>query len=124
LPLTLPPGDPPTGEHVYHIFAIELEERERVRAALVAEGIETAVHYPLPVHRQPVWRKLESHTAPFPSSEALARRALSLPCYPGITEGEICAVTSALRAVLDDPSPGRRSHLDRHGAPLEGRSAF
>ena len=113
LPLTLPPVDPPTGEQVYHVFAIEVEERDHVRARLLGNGIETAVHYPLPVHRQPVWQRLEPHTGRFPASEALAGRTLSLPLFPGITDAEISAVVSALAEVLDGQGASGRSRLDR-----------
>jgi dTDP-4-amino-4,6-dideoxygalactose transaminase len=108
LPLTLPPDDPPDGDQVYHLFVIEVEERERVLRELRAHGISAAVHYPTPVHLQPAWSGLDYGPGDFPASESLAQRCLSLPLFPGITEEEIDRVASILRAVL-----GRASALAR-----------
>jgi dTDP-4-amino-4,6-dideoxygalactose transaminase/predicted dehydrogenase len=107
-PLTLPPEDPPFGEQVYHLFVVELDERDRVREGLGARGIETGVHYPLPVHLQPVWRERGYAPGDFPASEALAGRALSLPLFPGITEGEVLAACEALRVAAEESAPSER----------------
>src|SRR5205814_4559787 len=47
-PLTLPPDDPPTGQQVYHLFVVEVDERDGVKDAMLAQGIQTGVYYPLP----------------------------------------------------------------------------
>ena len=99
LPLRLPPEDPPGGGAVYHLFVVEVAERDRVRAALAEEGVAAGVHYPTPVHRQPAW----AHLAPsggLPVSERLAAEVLSLPIFPGIEEAEIERVCDALRRAL------------------------
>ena len=104
-PLVLPPPDPPAGEQVYHLFAVEVDDRDRVRAALRDEGIGTGVHYPLPVHLQPAWRRRGYEPGDFPVAEALAARVLSLPIFPGITESEVHAVAEALKRVLTKTHP-------------------
>ncbi len=104
-PLVLPPPDPPAGEQVYHLFAVEVDDRDRVRAALREHGIETGVHYPRPVHLQPVWRERGYGPGDFPVAEALALRVLSLPMFPGITEDEVRAVADALTRVLTGTLP-------------------
>jgi dTDP-4-amino-4,6-dideoxygalactose transaminase len=99
LPLALPPEDPPDATSVYHLFVVEVAERDRVRAALADEGIAAGVHYPTPVHRQPAW----AHLAPpdgLPVSERLASEVLSLPIFPGIEEAEIDRVCAALRRAV------------------------
>lgn len=99
LPLVLPPEDPPDRTSVYHLFVVEVAERDRVRAALAEDGIAAGVHYPTPVHRQPAWE----HLAPpggLPVSERLASEVLSLPIFPGIEEAEIERACEALRRAL------------------------
>jgi dTDP-4-amino-4,6-dideoxygalactose transaminase len=100
LPLGLPPEDEPGMRSVYHLFVVELDERDRVREALRAEGIGAGVHYPTPVHLQPGWRHLGPGPGDLPVSERLASRVLSLPCFPGIEDHEIDRVADALRRAL------------------------
>ena len=97
LPLTLPPEDAPGMRSVYHLFVVELDERDRVREALKADGIATGIHYPTPAHLQPGWQHLGYRPGDLPASEQAASRVLSLPCFPGIEPHEIDAVASALR---------------------------
>jgi dTDP-4-amino-4,6-dideoxygalactose transaminase len=97
--VTLPRPDPDGGTQVFHLFVVELDERDRVLAGLREEGIGAAVHYPAPVHLQPAWSQLGEPGA-FPAAERLAARALTLPVFPGITPAEIDRVAAALRRAL------------------------
>jgi dTDP-4-amino-4,6-dideoxygalactose transaminase len=97
--VALPPPDPEQGAQVFHLFVIELDERDRVLARLREDGIGAAVHYPFPVHLQPAWSALGEAGA-FPAAERLAQRALTLPVFPGITPAEVDRVASALRAAV------------------------
>ena len=97
LPLRLPPRDPDDALQVYHLFVVELDERDRVLAELRRRGIGAAIHYPTPIHLQPAWSRGPYGPGDYPASEALARRALSLPLYPGITEEEVTRVATSLR---------------------------
>jgi dTDP-4-amino-4,6-dideoxygalactose transaminase len=99
LPLELPQEDPPGGDQVFHLFAVEVDDRDRVREALRAAGIGAAVHYPRPAHLNPAWSALGAR-GDFPAAERLAERTLSLPMFPGITGDEIERVADALRAAL------------------------
>jgi dTDP-4-amino-4,6-dideoxygalactose transaminase len=99
LPLELPPDDPDGGQQVFHLFAVELDDRDRVRDALREQGIGAAVHYPRPAHLNPAWIALGSQGA-FPAAERLAERTLSLPMFPGIEPAEIDRVAEALRGAL------------------------
>jgi dTDP-4-amino-4,6-dideoxygalactose transaminase len=85
---------------VHHLFVVEVEERDRVLAALRASGIDAGVHYPTPVHLQPGWRHLGYATGDLPHTERAARRCLSLPLFPGITEPEQERVVAALAEAL------------------------
>jgi len=94
------PVEVPAEDGVFHLFAIEVERRDEVRAALTAAGIGTAVHYPRPAHLNPAWAELGSE-GDFPAAERLAARTLSLPMFPGIEEREIEQVAQALAAACE-----------------------
>jgi dTDP-4-amino-4,6-dideoxygalactose transaminase len=95
-PLALPPAEP-AGRHVYHLFVIELDGRDGLRESLAADGIETGIHYPIPVHLQPVLAHLGYQRGQFPEAERLASRSLSLPMYPELPIGQLERVAEAVR---------------------------
>jgi len=84
--------------HVYHLYVVRVAERDRLRAALTARGIDTGLHYPVPVHLQPAFRDLGYGEGAFPVSEAAARSVLSLPIYPEMTEDAVHRVCDAIEA--------------------------
>ena len=100
LPLILPEADAPDEAQVYHLFVVEVAERDAVLATLRGAGIGAAVHYPTPIHLQPAWRHLGYGHGDFPVAEYLAEHCLSLPCFPGITEEQQVRVADALAAAL------------------------
>jgi len=86
---------------IYAILVADSATRDRVQAALKADGVPTAIYYPKPLHHQPAYSA--SHTGnPLPVSEDLATRILALPIHPDLTEAQalrVCeAVTTALGA--------------------------
>jgi dTDP-4-amino-4,6-dideoxygalactose transaminase len=95
------PAKPRNGEHVYHVYAIRHEDRERLRSALSASGIATGVHYPRPVHLQPAFTDLGYGAGAFPVSETLARETLSLPIYPELGEAAVRSVCRALQSSVE-----------------------
>jgi dTDP-4-amino-4,6-dideoxygalactose transaminase len=100
LPMTLPPVDD-NGRHVYHLFVIETDGRDALRAQLTSAGIETGIHYPIPLHRQPALRALGYPPQAFPQADRLADRSLSLPMYPELPLDHVELVTAAIRRALD-----------------------
>lgn len=68
--------------HVYHLYVIEVEDRERLRRELDSVGIATGLHYPVPLHRQRAYESMPVAAGPLPVTEAAAERILSLPIYP------------------------------------------
>ena len=98
LPLQLPtllPGATST----WFLFSVLVPQREMVRAALTARGIETRVSWPLPVHQQPCYQgQFEKEL--FPVAERIAAHVLSLPLYPGMDEAAQDAVCAALEEIL------------------------
>ena len=83
-------------EHVYHLFVIQVEDRDRVQDELAAQGISTGIHYPLPIHLQEAYRSAGFGAGSFPVTEAAAKRILSLPMYPELTEDSVRRVAAAL----------------------------
>ena len=63
--------------------------RDALRAHLVARGIATGVHYPVPIHRQPAWLRAYGETPPLPRAEQAAREMLSLPVHADLTDEEV-----------------------------------
>ena len=98
--LTLPPvavGSAP----VWHLYVVRTAEPERLAAFLHERGIATGRHYPDPVHLSPAYAWLGHRVGDFPVAEALAREGLSLPIFPGITDGQLDAVIEGIRAFFD-----------------------
>jgi dTDP-4-amino-4,6-dideoxygalactose transaminase len=88
---------------VWHLYVVRTEDPEGLARFLADRGIQTGRHYPEPVHLSPAYRHLGFARGDFPVAEALAREALSLPLYPGISEVQlewVCeAVVEYARAV-------------------------
>jgi dTDP-4-amino-4,6-dideoxygalactose transaminase len=83
--------------HVYHVFAVRLADRDGWRATLDAAGVQTGVHYPIPVHLQPAYQNLGGRPGDFPVAEAAAAEVLSLPIYPELTPAQVTYVAGVLR---------------------------
>ena len=94
------PRERPDVRHVYHLYAVRLPQRDGWRARLHEMGVQTGVHYPVPVHLQPAYRDLGYRTGDFPVAEAVAHEVLSLPVFPEMTDAQVEAVSSVLRARL------------------------
>src|SRR5438067_4001909 len=83
-------------ECVWHCYVIETPERDRVRAALQDVGIQSAVHYPVPVHLQKAYAHLGYRSGDLPLTETLCEQCLSLPIYPELSKEKISRVASVL----------------------------
>ena len=101
--LVVRPVEPPDGRHSYHLYTIAVPERDTVQEALRRQGIATAVHYPLPLHRQPVYASTPAGAARCPQADAAAGRVLSLPCFPELRPEEIATVVRAVRQAVHRP---------------------
>lgn len=93
--LTLP-TEQAESRHVYHVYAVLTEQRHEMMASLNAQGIQTGIHYPYPVHLLPGYSDLGYGPGDFPVSERIASRELSLPMFPEMTEAQIMAVAAAV----------------------------
>jgi dTDP-4-amino-4,6-dideoxygalactose transaminase len=101
LPITMQAD---TGTSNYHIFAITVTERDRLRAHLAEAGIPTLVHYPLPLNRQKAFA--EFNPARCPNADLLCSRVLSLPMHAFLTDGEVARVVEGVRSFYKK-NPGK-----------------
>ncbi len=101
LPLTLPKQAEGRG-HVWHLFVVRHPNRDRIRDGLSARGIESGLHYPVPVHLQGAYRHLGHKSGDFPVSEQIGRECLTLPLYPEMTEAQQDLVVAALKETLQE----------------------
>jgi dTDP-4-amino-4,6-dideoxygalactose transaminase len=104
------PAEADGRQHVYHQFVVRSRDRERLREQLRRSGVETAVHYPLPLHGHRAYAGLV-RGGDLRVSEELAATVLSLPLYPELTDAEqeyvIDAVAKASRHAASRTRPRR-----------------
>lgn len=84
-----------------HLYPIRTDERKELAAHLAARGIETAIHYPVPLHLQPAWSSLGHRRGDFPVSEEACDTVLSIPIYPTLSEEQQDAVVSGVREFFE-----------------------
>jgi dTDP-4-amino-4,6-dideoxygalactose transaminase len=90
------PNEAAWTDHVYHVYAVRTADRDGLQRRLLASGVQTGIHYPIPVHLQPAWAELGYHAGDFPESEKAAREVLSLPMYPELSATQIDVVAAAV----------------------------
>ncbi len=83
--------------HVYHIYAVRTTQRAALQDALTAQGVQTGIHYPFPVHLLPAFADLGYRAGQFPHSERAANEVLSLPMFPELTAAQSEGVARALK---------------------------
>jgi dTDP-4-amino-4,6-dideoxygalactose transaminase len=83
-------------QHVYHLYVIKVDRREELMAALSAKGIETAVHYPVPLPAMEAYKYLAATQRPVPRALENAGRILSLPIYPELSREAVQHVAQAI----------------------------
>jgi dTDP-4-amino-4,6-dideoxygalactose transaminase len=103
LPEVKLPRTAPDNVHVWHLYVIQVPRRDHVVEILNGLGIQAAIHYPVPVHLQPAFRRYGYARGDFPVAEAAAGQILSLPLYPQITLDQQRLVADALRRALKAP---------------------
>lgn len=86
--------------HVHHLFVIACERRDKLQAHLQNHGVQSLIHYPVPVHEQEPCRNLLRDPKGLRNSELHAARCLSLPCHPQMTDKDIISVIAAVNSFL------------------------
>lgn len=84
--------------NTFHTFVVQVDRRDDLRAFLAQRGIETAVHYPVPIHLQPAAVELGKKTGDFPVTENQAQHIVSLPVHQYLSADDIRYVASTIRA--------------------------
>lgn len=87
----------PWSQHVYYVYVVQVQERERFREVLQQAGVATGIHYPIPIHMQPACASYGYKEGMLPVTEAVARRIVSLPMYPELTTEQLGRVVEAVR---------------------------
>jgi dTDP-4-amino-4,6-dideoxygalactose transaminase len=102
----LPPLEARSVKSVYHLYVIRTErpaQRDSLQAHLAQGGVETGLHYPIPLHLQESYRSMNLGPGSFPVSESVAGRLLSLPMGPALTQSQVERVTDLIAAFMDAP---------------------
>ena len=86
----------PNVYHVYHIYAIRASKRDAIQQALTTKGVQTGIHYPIPVHLQKGFEDLGYRLGDFPHAEKAATEVFSLPMYAELSEDQIQSVAKSL----------------------------
>lgn len=89
----------PGSTHVYHLYVIRTENRDAMQRFLTGKGVNTLVHYPMPIHIQPAYRAFAG-PGDLPETERAAREVLSFPMYPELTEQSSREVVTAVQEFL------------------------
>jgi len=95
--ILLPPAPTPTCQPVFHLFVIQTSQRDKLKRHLARKGIETAIHYPRPIHRQEAYADLKLKMGSLPSAERLSNSVLSLPIWPGLAAADVTRVAKEIR---------------------------
>ncbi len=99
LPADMAPHVGPERRHVYHQYTIRVRgDRDAARARLSAAGIETAIHYPVPAHCQPLYIGL-GYRDELAEAERASQQVLSLPVHPGLTRSDLEQVANAVNTL-------------------------
>ena len=95
------PHEMPDAHHVYHLYVVQSKERDALQQHLAHAGIQTGIHYPVPIHLQPAYAEHGHQSGDFPVAERLAGGVLSLPMFPELTAAQIERVASAIRSAVN-----------------------
>lgn len=94
------PRESEHSKHVYHLYVVRSGRREQLQNHLMEKGIQTIIHYPIPVHLQESYQDLGILKGSLPETEQAAKEILSLPLYPEITRDEIKEVAESICELL------------------------
>lgn len=93
------PQEMPYAQHVYHLYVVQSDARDWLQESLSLAGVQTGIHYPIPIHLQPAYASLNHRRGDFPEAERQAGRVLSLPMFPELTDEQIMKVSEHLSSL-------------------------
>lgn len=98
------PVEMPYARHVYHLYVVRATRRDALQQALSKQGIQTGIHYPIPVHLHQGYTDLGYQAGDFPISESYCKQILSLPMFPELTEKQLRHIAGAIRDASRAPT--------------------
>ncbi|MFH1769717.1 MAG: DegT/DnrJ/EryC1/StrS family aminotransferase [Parcubacteria group bacterium] len=98
VPIILPPKETKNIKSSWHLFVIRTKKRDQLQKYLAKHGVSTLVHYPVPVHEQPIYRSLGYTKRDLPVTVQLEREILSLPLFPELTNIEVHRVCTLIKS--------------------------
>lgn len=117
------PLEPDYAQSCYHLFVVRSERRDKIRNALLANGVECGIHYPVPLHVQPACQRFGYRPGDFPHSEYAADTVLSLPMHPHLTNLDVVRVAELVQEGLvegSDSFAGRQYNHETVCSPPHG----
>lgn len=95
------PREMPYAKHIYHLYVIRVEQRDRIKEILASKGVASGLHYPKPIHLLDAYNYLGKSEGSYPVAEEVAGEILSLPMYPEITEQQQRYVVDCIAEALE-----------------------
>lgn len=96
------PAEAPDAHHVYHLFVVRADERDTLRSRLADRGVQTGIHYAVPLHLEPAFADLGYGHGDFPVAERVVRSIVSLPMFPYLDPDEVRHVARSIREAGHD----------------------
>ena len=93
------PAEMNYARHVYHVYVVQSEARDALQKSLADGGIQTGIHYPIPIHLQPAYASMGHQRGDFPEAERQSDRVLSLPMFAELSEEQLERVTAVIRSL-------------------------
>ncbi len=91
------PSEKAGRKHAYHLYVIKTKERDNLQKYLEQVGIQTGIHYPIPLHLQKAYSYLNHKEGSFPVAEKQAKEILSLPIYPELSEEKVAYICDKIK---------------------------
>ncbi len=96
----VPVREMPGARSNFHLYVVQVDDRDAARKKLAEAGIDSGIHYPVPLHLQPAYRHLQIKRGSFPVTEKVADRLISLPMYAEMSEAMIEHVAGTLKQIV------------------------
>lgn len=97
------PFVPDVSRHVYHLYVVQVPDRDRLQQYLAVSQVGTSIHYPVPLHLQEAYRSMDYRIGDFPATEAVSAHILSLPMYPQLNPVRVRRVAGQIAEFFSDP---------------------
>lgn len=99
------PIEPDRTLPVYHLYVVRVKRRDALQKFLSGEGVQSGLHYPVPIHLQPAYLHLGKHQGDYPVAELASREIISLPMFPGISDAQQLRVAEVIGSFVQQGKP-------------------